>query len=396
MSAERSALRRDRLIFPMQTKHVHSSSIVECPNGDLLCAWFHGSGERRATDVVIQGARLRVGSDEWSAVFPMADTPGLPDCNPVLFVDPSTPLWLFWIAVPAESWEDSILRCRKATQYADDGAPVWTWQDDILLDPGDRFADAMAAGLHRIREELPAIGQPRGRELRETIARIQYEAWDLSKRQRGWMTRCHVLVLPSGRMLLPLYSDGFLACLMAISDDQGRTWRCSSPIVGMCLNQPSVVRRRGGLLVAYMREEDEVKRRVLVSESRDDGETWSPARWTDIPNPNSSVEVIALRDGRWVMAFNDTGEHRDSLALAMSDDEGKTWRWKRHLERKTGGSFDYPSVIQTRDGRVHVTYSYQPGAPPGRSIRHTVVDPEWIASAERPAETGVAGAMNPP
>jgi len=143
----------------------------------------------------------------------------------------------------------------------------------------------------------------------------------------------------------------------------------------------AVVRRRDGTLVAYMREEDEIKRRVLVSESRDDGETWTVARWTDIPNPNSSLEVLALRDGRWVMAFNDTEERRDSLALAMSEDEGRTWPMKRHVERKPGGSFDYPSLIQTRDGLLHLTYSHQPGSPPGRSIRHTVVEPEWIAAS---------------
>ena len=74
-------------IFPLQGKHVHSSSIVECPNGDLLACWFHGSGERTADDVVVQGARLKKGSKKWSPVFLMADTPHFPDCNPVLFVD---------------------------------------------------------------------------------------------------------------------------------------------------------------------------------------------------------------------------------------------------------------------------------------------------------------------
>ena len=46
-------------IFPLQSKHVHGSSIVECPNGDLLACWFHGSGERSANDVQVQGARKR-------------------------------------------------------------------------------------------------------------------------------------------------------------------------------------------------------------------------------------------------------------------------------------------------------------------------------------------------
>jgi hypothetical protein len=45
------------LIFPTETWHNHSSSIVELPNDDLLVCWFHGSGERTADDVKILGAR---------------------------------------------------------------------------------------------------------------------------------------------------------------------------------------------------------------------------------------------------------------------------------------------------------------------------------------------------
>src|SRR4051812_15132299 len=65
-------LLKDRLLFPLQPKHVHSSCIVECPNGDLLACWFQGSGERTATDVAIMGARLRHGAQDWSASFLMA------------------------------------------------------------------------------------------------------------------------------------------------------------------------------------------------------------------------------------------------------------------------------------------------------------------------------------
>ena len=83
-------------IFPLQSKHVHASSIVECPDGDLLACWFHGSGERTADDVVVQGARLKKGAERWSPVFIMADTPNLPDCNPVLLIDPQEKLWLFF------------------------------------------------------------------------------------------------------------------------------------------------------------------------------------------------------------------------------------------------------------------------------------------------------------
>jgi hypothetical protein len=63
------------LIFPLETWHDHASCIVEAPNGDLLVCWFHGSGERTADDVKIEGARLRKGALKWSERFTLADAP---------------------------------------------------------------------------------------------------------------------------------------------------------------------------------------------------------------------------------------------------------------------------------------------------------------------------------
>ncbi|HUH45618.1 MAG TPA: exo-alpha-sialidase, partial [Arenibacter sp.] len=101
---------QEAFIFPSQGQHVHSSSIVELPNGDLLSCWFQGSGERTANDVVVNGSRLKKGSKTWSAPFVLADTPGQPDCNPVLFLDGKGKLYLFWVVVQANSWERSILK----------------------------------------------------------------------------------------------------------------------------------------------------------------------------------------------------------------------------------------------------------------------------------------------
>jgi predicted neuraminidase len=365
---------RDNPIFPLQQKHVHSSSIVECPNGDFLACWFYGSGERTADDVLIQGARLQKGANKWSPVFLMADTPGFPDCNPVLFIDCNERLWLFWIAVRANKWEQSILKYRMCKDYEQPGPPKWDWQDIILLKPGDVFAETIEAAFKKLITEEPMWAEYA--PLYSTM--IIEAAKDQAKRQTGWMTRTHPITLADGRILLPLYSDGFNLSLVAISDDAGQHWRASKPIVGLGPIQPSIVRKKDGTLVAYMRDSGGAPYRVLISTSSDDGESWSPAVDTDIPNPGSSLEAIALKDGRWVMVYNDTEHGRRSFAAALSDDEGKTWKWKRHIGRSDDRtkSYAYPSLIQAKDGMLHLTYSYtEQGL---ATIRHRTFSADWI------------------
>ena len=69
------ALYKAMEIFPLVKQHVHGSTVVELPNGDILAAWFQGSGERWADDVAIMGARLKAGKKKWSKPFVMADVP---------------------------------------------------------------------------------------------------------------------------------------------------------------------------------------------------------------------------------------------------------------------------------------------------------------------------------
>ena len=361
------------LIFPLQEKHVHSSSIVELKDGSFLACWFHGSGERSANDVVIQGARRAEGATSWSPVFLMADTPNLPDCNPVLYVDRSHKLWLFWIVPVANRWERSVLKYRTAENYLGNGPPEWSWQDSIHLVPGDAFAKRFDSGFRELKfdESMWAEYALQYSRLLKTAAQ------DPVKRQTGWMSRTHPQELPSGRFLLPLYSDGFNACLMAISDDGGATWRASEPIIGLGPIQPSVVRRSDGTLVAYMRDSGSRPGRVLTASSKDEGETWSVALDTEIPNPGSSLEAIRLHDGRWLMAFNESERGRHNMTLALSDDEGQTWKWKRRLEDSPdrARSFGYPSLIQAMDGSVHLTYSYKDGK---AAIQHVTLDVAWV------------------
>jgi predicted neuraminidase len=190
------------------------------------------------------------------------------------------------------------------------------------------------------------------------------------------MPRAHPTLLPSGRIVLPLYSDGYSFSLMALSDDGGDTWRASAPLVGAGNIQPTVVRKNDGTLVAYMRDNGPAPKRIQMSVSRDEGATWSAPVDTDLPNPGSGLEAIRLRNGWWAMVWNDTERGRNSLALSLSDNEGQSWKWTRHLEKQPSGSYHYPSILESRDGLLHVTYSFF--TPAGQAIKHAVVNLEWV------------------
>jgi hypothetical protein len=109
----------------------------------------------------------------------------------------------------------------------------------------------------------------------------------------GWQPRCKPTVLPSRRILLPLYTDTFSISLMAVSDDDGQTWYASKPIFGFGAIQPTVLRRDNGELVAYMRENG-VEQHIRTSTSKDDGLTWGPVVATELKNPGAGIDGVRL------------------------------------------------------------------------------------------------------
>jgi predicted neuraminidase len=372
--AQSPAVVREEMIFPIQPQHAHGSSLVALPNGDFLTVWFQGTGERHADDVQIMGARLAKGGSKWSEPFPMADTPHLPDCNPVLFLNAQGKLFLVWIAVQANLWEQSVLRFKTSTDYNKPGAPIWSWQDNILLKPDHKFADEVALKF----KDLPQSRSGWAGYAPKYDNMIIEASKDVTKRSFGWMTRIKPLVEDNGRIVLPLYSDGFNMSLTAISDDHGLTWRPGLPIVGRGPIQPAIIRKKNGNLVAFMRDSGDGPTRVHMSVSKDNGETWAASIKTDIPN-TASVELLVLQDGRWAFLGNDIDDGRYQLSLRISNDEGKTWKWKTFIQndKSKKESYSYPSLIQTRDGLLHMTYSahLEKGK---KTIKYVVVDPKRI------------------
>lgn len=367
-------------IFPLESWHNHGSCIVEAEKGELLVCWFHGSGERQADDVRILGARRDPETKKWSVPFEMADTPGFPDTNCCMIIDPQKRLWLFWPTIQANLWESALMKYKISTDYQNrQGPPVWSAEKTLHFKPGDAFPKI-------VREKTAAYLSHKelSPESIEWAAQNFAQADDKLTRRLGWFTRAHPYITDRGRLLLGLYSDGFSFSITAYTDDWGASWHMSEPMVGGGNIQPSFARKKDRTLVAYMRDNGPPPKRVLVSESSDEGETWS--RVTDHPvlkNPGAGLELMNLRDGRFLAIYNDTEEGRHQLAVSISEDEGQTYRWTRHLEREApdGGRFHYPSIIQSADGNLHATYSYfvrDAEGQEGKSIKYATFNLEWV------------------
>ncbi|MCH8120336.1 MAG: exo-alpha-sialidase [Planctomycetes bacterium] len=414
-------------IFPLVKQHVHGSTIVELPNGDLLTAWFQGSGERWADDVAIMGARLRAGKQKWSKPFVMADVPGFPDVNPILFLDAQDRLWLMWYTVIANQWETSLPKYRISENYMKpDGPPKWSWQDVLYVKPGDSSERGIQPGdrfVKSIERQIEEYGKylSESTDISDEATRRMLDRWKawganlLAKargenmmrkgrlydatgryteqqlgyayfRRMGWQTKNKAVIVDENRIIIPLYSDGFSFSLMAITDDGGKSWQFSEPLLGAGNIQPSIAKKTDGTLVAYMRDNGPAPNRLHMSTSKDKGLTWSPVRDSELPNPGSGADIVTLRNGHWVLAYNDTEDGRHSLAVSISTDEGKTWEYTRHLELDTRGrsiatSSAYPSIIMGRNDTLHVVYSYHHkdrGGAPNKTIKYVKFNEAWV------------------
>jgi predicted neuraminidase len=116
------------------------------------------------------------------------------------------------------------------------------------------------------------------------------------------------------------------------------------------------------------------------TDSMDAGKTWSAIRRTELLNPNSAIDAVTLRDGRHLLVYNPTrgGKSkiagRQTLSLAVSQD-GQAWKRVGDLESDQDGEYCYPSVIQSRDDLVHVTFTWH-----HRGIKHVTVDPSRLCT----------------
>jgi predicted neuraminidase len=312
----------------------HASTIAEAAPGRLVAAWFGGTRER-APDVGIWVARHEGG--KWLPGNEVANGksetgPRLPTWNPVLFQPtPNGPLILFYKVGPSPSeWWGMVMT-------SSDGGRAWS---------APRKLPAGILG--------PIKNKP--------------------------------VLLKDGSWLCPTSKEGTAAgwrVYFERTGDSGKTWQSIGPVdkgigPGLDAIQPSILFRKNGQLQALCRTRNGV---IASTLSDDSGRTWSPLVATALPNPNSGTDAVTLRDGRQLLVYNHSAPPptrpgkgpRYPLDVALSSD-GKEWRHVLTLESKPcDAGYAYPAVIQTGDGRVHITYTWD-----RRRIKHVVLDPALL------------------
>lgn len=358
--------------------HVHASCIVECPNGDLRAVWYENGPELpppyfsenkdKSDDVRIGGSRMAKGNTAWDACHVVSDTFGVSDNNPCMVVDRDSRLWLFHavlLGVPEVSWTSALIRYKRSAHFDGEGAPAWD-MENILVPHLFSLETTQneAAPLPGNESDAPPRTQSRKKKV------------DPFKTRLGWMPRAHPVILQDRALLLPLANENYGVAAMAITKDEGATWEISQAVPGRGLEQPTVAVFPDGMLKAFFRN-SHIAHRILSSESKDGGHSWSPLEQTTLPHPNAGIEAIVTASGRLLMIYNDSEEERDRLAVSLSDDRGATWPHTRHIENTPGGRFDYPSLVQGSDGSFHATYSYDT-----KTIKYVHFNEAWIMAGD--------------
>ena len=295
---------REQALFDQLDSHpsVHCATLNELSDGTLLAAWFGGSREM-ARDVVLLESRLAPGETAWSQPKLLVEVPGRSLGQPVFLNHPNGELWFFFDVIMKDHWRDAQPYWQRST----DNGQTW--------------------GAYQ-----PLMDYP------------------------GLMFRSKPLLLP-GQIIIPAYDEREWQSRMMISDDGGQSWRLTDPIstpqgnIHACLVQLS-----NGNLLAYLRTGG--KGGVIWrTESSDGGETWREPEPTPLPNPNAGIDLIKLHSGTLLLVYNHSDQQRTPLCLAWAgEDEG--WSAPIKLE-DTPGEFSYPTLLQTRDGQIHLVYTHQ-------------------------------------
>jgi predicted neuraminidase len=302
----------------------HASTIVETREG-FVAAWFGGTREGAADVGIWLARRVGSGANTWTPPVEVAtgiqpDGTRHPCWNPVLFQIADQLVLFYKVGPSPQTWWGMVRTSR------DHGR---TWSE------ARRLPDGILG---------PIKNKPVQLRDGSLLASSSTESPDRPSRWRVHFER---------------------------SLDGGATWTTTTPAesadqTAIDAIQPSILIHPGNKLQAVGRTRSG---RIFETWSQDAGLTWTPIALTALPNPNSGIDAVTLRDGRHLIVYNHTTTGRSPLNVAVSSD-GVTWADGLVLEN-TPGEYSYPAIIQSSDGLVHITYTWK-----RQRIKHVVIDPK--------------------
>lgn len=348
----------------------HAANLHFLPDSRLACVWFGGTMEGMG-DISVWMSIL--GPEGWGAARRLSDDSTRSEQNPVLFTAPDGAVWLFHTSQPGGRQDE----CEIVARVSQDG--------------GESFGPARR------------VGDFRGVFVRQPVRLGPSGEWLLP----GF--RC--VTPPAGR-----WTGDIDSAVMLVSRDQGASWQAVEVPDSLGAVHMNPVAPTDGEMPAFYR--DRYAEWVKRSLSRDGGLTWTAPQPTDLPNNNSSVQAIRLADGRLAMVLNPIsatqsaarraslydeipdeadaevearnetegpkaiwGVPRAPMTLAISHDNGATFPIRIDVDQGSGYALSnnsaegknrelsYPSVLQDREGQLHIAYTYH-----RRAIRYVRLD----------------------
>ncbi|MHB1627631.1 MAG: sialidase family protein [Bacilli bacterium] len=292
----------------------HAATVEELNRGELLAVWYSGSFEGSKDSVLMSSRRDSDGV--WQTPRVILDLPELPVGNPVLDHGPQG-LTLYFVILYGTWWTEAKL----ARMHSVDGGRTWTHPELLRNEP-------------------------------------------------GLMLRTKPLRLNTGTCLLPVYSEIDWSPLVLRSIDQGDSWSmCGDTTARGRAIQPALAELSNGAVLMYTRTN---QGQIFASRSYNDGQSWTASQPVSLPNPNSGIDMLRVRSGGIVLAYNPTVQGRNNLSVSLSENEGETWGAPRTVAEGTG-EFSYPTVIEDSSGHVHMVYTEH-----RMQIVHCEFDPEAL------------------
>jgi predicted neuraminidase len=318
------------------TASAHSSAVCALPSGDLLAVWYGGSREG-AADVALFTARLPMGGDTWTNPVTAMDRAMAEEeldrvikkvGNAVVFPDGAGSLWMVYVSVSLGGWSGSALNVKTSQ---DEGR---TWGESQRLTLNPFFNLSSLVRNKPIYASDGRIGLP------------VYHEMALKYPQMLWLT-------PGPEGTVQEYR------MRNLSSETG-------------LIQPALVPLDHDRVLMMLRDRG-AGRSLHTAFSDDNGWTWSEAEPSGLPNPDAAVDALRLRDGRILLVYNHAESGRENLRLAVSADQGRSWRTSVILEEAPQQEYSYPNIVEDQRGRIHLTYTWQ-----RERIKHVTFNLAWL------------------